>query len=159
MNAISVEVNIYAPGITNSFWGGNTLVCMSTNVYKQSGFAPVHVIWSQTKENSSREALNMNISNVPRTHTQWSPQLYNTYYTGQSEIWRVMSTFTSRRRVEIQTTSEMTPYYFTMTKCNKLFITYLIRSTERYIRNSSLSISSISMMVAGDYVIQYARTV
>ena len=28
----------------------------------------------------------------------------------------------SRRRVEIKSTSEMTPY-FTMTKCNKLFIT------------------------------------
>ena len=31
---------------------------------------------------------------------------------------------TSRRRVEIQGTSEMTPY-FTTTKCNKLFITYV----------------------------------
>ena len=40
------------------------------------------------------------------------------------------SIVTSRRRVEIQSTSEMTPY-FTMTKCNKLFITYLTRSTER----------------------------
>ena len=37
---------------------------------------------------------------------------------------------TSRRRVEIQSMSEMTQY-FTMTKCNKLFITYLTRSTER----------------------------
>ena len=36
----------------------------------------------------------------------------------------------SQRRVEIQSTSEMTPY-FTMTKYNKLFITYLTRSTER----------------------------
>ena len=36
----------------------------------------------------------------------------------------------SRRRVEIQSTSEMSPY-FTMTKCNKLFITYLTRTTER----------------------------
>ena len=35
-----------------------------------------------------------------------------------------VSIFTSRRRVQILTTSEMTPY-FTMTKCNKLFITYL----------------------------------
>ena len=32
--------------------------------------------------------------------------------------------------MEIQSTSEMSPY-FTMTKCNKLFITYLTRSTER----------------------------
>ena len=39
------------------------------------------------------------------------------------------SIVTSRRRVEIQSTSEMTPY-FTMTKCNKLFITYLTRSTD-----------------------------
>ena len=40
------------------------------------------------------------------------------------------SIVTSRRRVEIQSTNEITPY-FTMTKCNKLFITYLVRSTER----------------------------
>ena len=40
------------------------------------------------------------------------------------------SIVTSRRRVEIQSTSEMSPY-FTMTKCNNLFITYLTRSTER----------------------------
>ena len=40
-----------------------------------------------------------------------------------------VSIVTSRRRVEIQSASEMTPY-FTMTKCNKLFITYLTRSTE-----------------------------
>ena len=33
------------------------------------------------------------------------------------------SIVTSRRRVEIQSTSEMSPY-FTRTKCNKLFITY-----------------------------------
>ena len=32
--------------------------------------------------------------------------------------------------MEIQSTSEMSPY-FTMTKCNKLFITYRTRSTER----------------------------
>ena len=32
------------------------------------------------------------------------------------------SIVTSRRRVEIQSTSEMSPY-FTMTKCNKQFIT------------------------------------
>ena len=31
--------------------------------------------------------------------------------------------------MEVQYTSEMTPY-FTITKCNKLFITYLTRSTE-----------------------------
>ena len=46
------------------------------------------------------------------------------YFTSSDSI------VTSRRRVEIQSTSEMSPY-FTMTKCNKLFITYLTRSTER----------------------------
>ena len=35
------------------------------------------------------------------------------------------SIVTSRRRVEIQSTSEMSPY-FTMTKCNKLFIVDVI---------------------------------
>ena len=35
-----------------------------------------------------------------------------------------VSIVTSRRRVEIQSTSEKAPY-FTMTKCNKLFITSL----------------------------------
>ena len=37
----------------------------------------------------------------------------------------------SRRRVEIQSTSEMSPY-FTMTKCNKLFITYLLAQLKAY---------------------------
>ena len=32
--------------------------------------------------------------------------------------------------MKIQSSSEMTPY-FTITKCTKLFITYLTRSTER----------------------------
>ena len=40
------------------------------------------------------------------------------------------SIVTDRRQLEIQSTSEMTPY-LTMTKCNKLFITYLTHSTER----------------------------
>ena len=48
-----------------------------------------------------------------------------------------ISIFMNRRRVQIQTTSEMTPY-FTMAKCNKLFITYLTHS---------------------DYVIQYVCVV
>ena len=58
------------------------------------------------------------------------------------------SIVTSRRRVEIQSTSEMTPY-FTMTKCNKLFITYFTRSTERLpsLPSSILTISTISMTV------------
>ena len=56
-----------------------------------------------------------------------------------------VSIVTSRRRVEIQSTSEMTPY-FTMTKCNKLFITYPTRSTER-LPNLSSIISTISTMV------------
>ena len=38
--------------------------------------------------------------------------------------------------------SEMTPY-FTMTKCNKLFITYLTRSTE-CLPSLPLSVSTIS---------------
>ena len=44
--------------------------------------------------------------------------------------------------------SEMTPY-FTMTKCNKLFITYLTRSTECLptLPSSISTISSILMMV------------
>ena len=58
------------------------------------------------------------------------------------------SIVTSRRRVEIQSTSEMTPS-FTMTKCNKLFITYLTRSTERLpsLPSSFSNISTISMTV------------
>ena len=58
------------------------------------------------------------------------------------------SIVTSRRRVEIQSTSEMSPY-FTMTKCNKLFITYLTRSTERLpsLPSSFPTISTISMTV------------
>ena len=58
------------------------------------------------------------------------------------------SIVTSRRRVEIQSTSEMSQY-FTMTKCNKLFITYLTRSTERLpsFPSSISTISTISMMV------------
>ena len=46
------------------------------------------------------------------------------YFTSSDSI------VTSRRHVEIQSASEMSPY-FTMTKCNKLFITYFTRSTER----------------------------
>ena len=61
------------------------------------------------------------------------------YFTSSDSI------VTSRRRVEIQSTSDMSPY-FTMTKCNKLFITYLTRSTERLSLPSSIStFSTISM--------------
>ena len=58
------------------------------------------------------------------------------------------SIVTSRRRVEIQSTSEMSPY-FTMTKCNKLSITYLTRSTEGLpsLPSSISTISTISMTV------------
>ena len=58
------------------------------------------------------------------------------------------SIVTSRRRVEIQSTSEMSPY-FTKTKCNKLFITYLTCSTERLpsLPSSISTISTISMTV------------
>ena len=55
-----------------------------------------------------------------------------------------VSVVTSRRRVKIQSTSEITPY-FTMTKCNKLFITYLTRSTERLLQY--FGTSTISMTV------------
>ena len=47
--------------------------------------------------------------------------------------------------MEIQTTSEMTPY-FTITKCNKLFITYLTCFNERF-PTILYSISPISMTV------------
>ena len=47
--------------------------------------------------------------------------------------------------MEIQTTSEMTAY-FTMTKCNKLFITYLTRFNE-CLPTILYSISPISMKV------------
>ena len=64
------------------------------------------------------------------------------YFTSSDSI------ITSRRRVEIQRTSEMSPY-FTMTKCNKLFITYLTRSTERLpsLPSSISTNSTISMTV------------
>ena len=67
------------------------------------------------------------------------------------------SIVTSRRRVEIQSTSEMSPY-FTMAKCNELFITYLTRSTERLpsLPSSISTISTISMTVV--IVIQKAVT-
>ena len=59
-----------------------------------------------------------------------------------------VSIVTSRRQVEIQSTSELTPY-FTMTKCTKLFITYLTRSTEclQTLPSSLSTISAISMTV------------
>ena len=56
-----------------------------------------------------------------------------------------VSIFMSQNQVQIQTTSEKTPY-FTMTKCNKWFITYLTRSTERLPTLPS-SISTISKTV------------
>ena len=64
------------------------------------------------------------------------------YFTSSDSI------VTSRRRVEIQSTSEMSPY-FTITKCNKLFITYLTRSTERLpsLLSSISTNSTISMTV------------
>ena len=56
------------------------------------------------------------------------------------------SIFTKRRLVQIQTSSEMTPY-ITMTKCNKLFITYLTHSTEHLpILPSSISPISMSLV-------------
>ena len=78
---------------------------------------------------------------------------YKTYYAGAAcnmtrDFTSSDSIVTSRRRVEIQSTSEMTPY-FTMTKCNKLFITYLTRSTECLpsLPSSISTISTISMTV------------
>ena len=56
-----------------------------------------------------------------------------------------ISIFMSRRRVQIQTMSEMNPY-FIMTKCDIMFITYLNRSTERLPILPS-SISTVSMLV------------
>ena len=66
------------------------------------------------------------------------------------------SVVTSQRRVEIQSTSEMTPY-FTKTK---LFITYLTRSTERLpsLPSTISTISTISMNGSYDYVIKKAVT-
>ena len=65
----------------------------------------------------------------------------------------------SRRRVEIQSTSEMSPY-FTMTKCNKLFITYRTRSTERLpsLPSSISTISTISMTVVMTTLLKKAVT-
>ena len=68
-----------------------------------------------------------------------------------------ISIVTSRRRVEIQSTSEMTSY-FTMTKCNKLFITYLTRSIECLLYTSSIEyFNHLNHFNDGsyDYVIQY----
>ena len=58
------------------------------------------------------------------------------YFTSSDSI------VTSRRRVEIQSTSEMSPY-FTMTKCNKLFITYL---TERLGGMSKLLLEKLTSL-------------
>ena len=70
------------------------------------------------------------------------------YFTSSDSI------VTSRRRVEIQSMSEMTPY-FTKTKCNKLFITYLNRSTERLPSlSSTISIISTITMTVVDYVVK-----
>ena len=59
-----------------------------------------------------------------------------------------VSIVTSRRRVEIQSTSEMTPY-FTMTQCNKLFITFLTRAYQLLptLPSSISTISTILMTV------------
>ena len=61
--------------------------------------------------------------------------------------------------MEIQSTSEMSPY-FTMTKCNKLFITYLTRSTECLpsLPSSISTVSTISMTGSYEYVIKKAVT-
>ena len=71
------------------------------------------------------------------TFSSYTNEIYKTYYTGQHV-----------RLVEIQSTSELTPY-FTMTKCNKLFITYRTRSTERLpsLPSTISTISTISMTV------------
>ena len=61
--------------------------------------------------------------------------------------------------MEIQSTSEMSPY-FTMTKCNKLFITYLTRSTERLTKSSIEYFNHFNHFNDGsyDYVIKKAVT-
>ena len=65
----------------------------------------------------------------------------------------------SRRRVEIQSTSEMSPN-FTMTKCNKLF-TYLTRSNERLpsLPSSISTISTVSMTVGLRYSKAVTKTI
>ena len=75
------------------------------------------------------------------------------YFTSSDSI------VTSQRRVEIQSTSEITPY-FTMAKCNKLFITYLTRSTERLPSLPSSILNHFNHFNDGgyDYVIQKAVT-
>ena len=59
--------------------------------------------------------------------------------------------------MEIQSTSEMSSY-FTMTKCNKLFITYLTRSTENLTKSSVEYLNHFNHFNGGsyDYVIQKA---
>ena len=61
------------------------------------------------------------------------------------------SIVTSRRRVEIQSTSKITQN-FTTTKCNKLFITYHTRSTERLpsLPSSVSTIAIIAMTIVGE---------
>ena len=59
--------------------------------------------------------------------------------------------------MEIESTSEMSPY-FIMTKCNKLFITYPTRSTERLYKSSVEYFNHFNHFNEGcyDYVIQKA---
>ena len=71
------------------------------------------------------------------------------YFTSSDSIVK------SRRRVEIQSTSEMSPY-FTMTKCNKLFITYLLAQLNAY--QSSAEYFNHFNDGSYDYVIQKAVT-
>ena len=61
--------------------------------------------------------------------------------------------------VEIESASEMSPY-FTMIKCNKLFITYLTRSTERFTKSSIEYFKHFNNFNDGsyDYFIQKAVT-
>ena len=57
-----------------------------------------------------------------------------------------VSIFMSRRQVEMQTTSEMIPY-FTMTKCNKL---HTLLAQLNAVRTLPCSISTISMTVVNE---------
>ena len=132
------------------------LICYSTGSRE---ILDIFHSFSVERRNSTRLRLvRFNRRNIPTTREIYpeyhSCPCYNIYLLHGS-AWNMTRYFTScdsivtsRRRVEIQSTSEMSPY-FTMTKCNKLFITYLTSSTERLpsLPSSFSTISTISTTV------------
>ena len=112
--------------LTRGSWTSNPLL---TIVY------PIHI-----SREISIEHPSVGLSSLAQLHG--SACNMTRYFTSSDSI------VTYRRRVEIQSKSEMSPY-FTMSKCNKLFITYRTRSTERLpsLPSSILTISTISMTV------------